>query len=354
MSYTTLARKKENLMIQPNFLGIGFPRAGTTYLWSVLRQHPQVFLPKNKELDFFTTLPPLNKIKENAGLLSRLYSNPSFINSRKYFNHFFKECNSDKIAVGEITPAYIAPHQASYDISSEDIALYIRQVLGGKIKLIANLRSPAQQIFSVFKFRLKVAALETLDDAIPIQIPNLKKNFYIQRKIASQYQFSEGIKAYLKHFKRKNFFFVSYEKDILDKSKNKDFFDNLCLFLGIDAFSAEAFTPFNEIINALDMNIIIPEKEMVVPTTEHGRGEDDPKSFTLQRGQFLIKTGWFPWDSIITLQSPQQLERIRLIKEQIEYGMPRDLEREINRFYYWDDIKQTEALTGLDLSYWYD
>lgn len=36
------------------------------------------------------------------------------------------------------------------------------------------------------------------------------------------------------------------------------------------------------------------------------------------------------------------------------YGMPRDLELEINRFYYWDDIKQTEALTGLDLSYWYD
>ena len=340
-------------MERPNFLGIGFPRAGTTYLWSVLRQHPQIFLPAEKELNFFTNLLSLKETKENIGMLSRFFPAPFPGNLSQYSNHF-KDCNPDKIAVGEITPGYIAPHQASYDISVRDIAFYIRKALGKNLKLIVNLRSPAQQIFSVFKFRLKVAALETLDDAIPIQIPNLKKNFYIQRKIASQYQFSEGIKAYLKHFKRKNFFFVSYEKDILDKSKNKDFFDNLCLFLGIDGFSAEAFTPFNEVINALDMNIIIPEKEMVVPTTEHGRGEDDPKSFTLQRGQFLIKTGWFPWDSIITLQSPQQLERIRLIKEQIEYGMPRDLEREINRFYYWDDIKETEALTGLDLSYWYD
>ena len=39
-------------MKRPNFLGIGFPRAGTTYLWSVLRQHPQIFLPEEKEINF--------------------------------------------------------------------------------------------------------------------------------------------------------------------------------------------------------------------------------------------------------------------------------------------------------------
>ncbi len=37
----------------PNFLVLGTYRAGTTWLHEVLRQHPQVFLPPEKELMFF-------------------------------------------------------------------------------------------------------------------------------------------------------------------------------------------------------------------------------------------------------------------------------------------------------------
>ena len=36
-----------------DFLGIGAPRAGTTWLWTVLRQHPQIWMPPRKELHYF-------------------------------------------------------------------------------------------------------------------------------------------------------------------------------------------------------------------------------------------------------------------------------------------------------------
>ena len=38
----------------PNFLVIGAMKAGTTSLFHYLRDHPQVFLPEEKELYFFT------------------------------------------------------------------------------------------------------------------------------------------------------------------------------------------------------------------------------------------------------------------------------------------------------------
>ena len=40
-------------MTGPDFLGIGMSRAGTTYLYRYLREHPQVWLPPIKELHFF-------------------------------------------------------------------------------------------------------------------------------------------------------------------------------------------------------------------------------------------------------------------------------------------------------------
>ena len=38
----------------PTFLVIGAPKCGTTTMWSLLRQHPGIFMPAKKELNFFT------------------------------------------------------------------------------------------------------------------------------------------------------------------------------------------------------------------------------------------------------------------------------------------------------------
>ena len=41
-------------MTLPTFLGIGVPRAGTTWLHTLLASHPDVYLPtKRKEIRFF-------------------------------------------------------------------------------------------------------------------------------------------------------------------------------------------------------------------------------------------------------------------------------------------------------------
>jgi hypothetical protein len=42
---------------KPDFLGIGMQRAGTTWLWSRLRTHPNVWMPPLKELHYFSRSP---------------------------------------------------------------------------------------------------------------------------------------------------------------------------------------------------------------------------------------------------------------------------------------------------------
>ena len=39
--------------IKPDFLIIGAPRAGTSWLWEMLKEHPDIDLPEVKEPFFF-------------------------------------------------------------------------------------------------------------------------------------------------------------------------------------------------------------------------------------------------------------------------------------------------------------
>jgi hypothetical protein len=41
--------------IKPGFFVVGAPKSGTTSLYSYLKQHPEIFLPRIKELNFFCT-----------------------------------------------------------------------------------------------------------------------------------------------------------------------------------------------------------------------------------------------------------------------------------------------------------
>ena len=59
----------------PNFLGIGAPRAGTTWLWTVLRAHPKIWMPPRKELHYFDRAEkyPTARHLQHEHLASRMF-----------------------------------------------------------------------------------------------------------------------------------------------------------------------------------------------------------------------------------------------------------------------------------------
>jgi len=86
----------------PNFIISGFPKCGTTSLHYYLAEHPEIFMPKQKELHFFT-----NKIlsKQIAGKGDKI-ALTTHVRSFKEYSKFFTVEKNYK-SVGETSPSYI-------------------------------------------------------------------------------------------------------------------------------------------------------------------------------------------------------------------------------------------------------
>lgn len=104
----------------PNFLIIGAPRAGTTWLAKIFYNHPDIYIPFEKELHFF---------------------DKHYEKGLAYYESFF-EGRKEETAVGEATPDYLSGIYSKYDVPS-----LIKQHLPN-VKLIVSLRNPVERVYS--------------------------------------------------------------------------------------------------------------------------------------------------------------------------------------------------------------
>lgn len=124
----------------PDFLIVGAAKSGTTSLHYYLKQHPQIFMPKVKELWFFAyrgeppSCIPL-WLKDEWGL--------RFSDLSDYTRHF-ADAGENQI-IGEISPIYLYRYEKT--ISN------IKEVYEGKykhLKIIMILRNPIERAWSHF------------------------------------------------------------------------------------------------------------------------------------------------------------------------------------------------------------
>lgn len=121
-------------MERPNFIGIGAQRAGTTWLYANLRQHPDVFLPETKELRYF-----------NFG-----YEH----GENSYLSHFAG--SKGETAVGEITPGYYWNRLALQRIAA----------FRPDMKLIFIVRAPVERAYSQYELYRDEFAGESFSEAL--------------------------------------------------------------------------------------------------------------------------------------------------------------------------------------------
>jgi hypothetical protein len=101
----------------PNFIGIGAPKSGTTWLFKCLDEHPEIFITPVKETLFFDYPYHESKIPE--------------------YEAYFSDA-AGAVAVGEISTNYLTSQQAP-----ERIRRHIPNV-----RLFVSLRNPLDQIYS--------------------------------------------------------------------------------------------------------------------------------------------------------------------------------------------------------------
>ncbi|SFQ51416.1 sulfotransferase family protein [Parafilimonas terrae] len=106
----------------PNFFCGGAPKSGTTTIYDILKQHPQVFLPKLKEPNFFN--------REDY-----------FKKGIEWYLKTFYNTSEEKKIIGDFTPSYLA---------SEMVPHRILSFIGKDVKFLFILRNPVDRAYSHF------------------------------------------------------------------------------------------------------------------------------------------------------------------------------------------------------------
>ena len=117
-------------MTLPDFLGVGTQKGGTTYLYELLKRHPQVFLAEPKEQHFFSL---------------------HWQRGADWYRRQFASAAESQIC-GEITPYYLFHPEAPARIQS----------LLPNVKLIVLLRDPVERALSQY-FHSRRLGLDHLD-----------------------------------------------------------------------------------------------------------------------------------------------------------------------------------------------
>lgn len=104
-------------LVLPDFLSIGSQKAGTTWLYENLRQHPELFLPDRKELNYFSSK-------------YRFFGMPL-----KAYSQYFQEAQGVK---GEVTPCENLPIRR---------IRFIKKIMPS-LKLILIIRNPVDRMWA--------------------------------------------------------------------------------------------------------------------------------------------------------------------------------------------------------------
>jgi hypothetical protein len=184
----------DNILL-PNFLGIGAERSGTTWLYNILKSHPEVYLcPFKKEINFFS-------YHYNKGI--------------EWYGRYFR--NEDPSisykAIGEITPIYIYLQHTPRIIA--------KSLPNSRFILI--LRNPVDRAISDYKFyKLNTGISQNFEELMRNKEEIYKKGLYTNQ-----------LKNWLEYFPKQRFLILIYEEMVrnpLDSLKKISEFLNIDLF----------------------------------------------------------------------------------------------------------------------------
>lgn len=118
----------------PHFLIVGAPKAGTTSLYRYLQQHPQIFMPENKEPRFFCG-----------------YATDVFEFGNKCFHAEIVSTKADYLALFQGAPAGAISGEASTDYLSCPQAANRIHAWNPSAKIIIMLRNPVDRAYSEYQ-----------------------------------------------------------------------------------------------------------------------------------------------------------------------------------------------------------
>jgi hypothetical protein len=288
------------------FFCIGAQKAGTTTLNDILKQNPEICLPREKETHFFS-LPEKNR----AGALH-------------YFQVYF-EANrlSECSIVGEVDPSYCF-FEGTADRIFEQLAPNY------SLKFIFILRDPVRRAYSHYLMSWR-RGFETLGfkEALKKEASRVREPFgRNQFSYVTRGYYHKQIEAYLRFFDVGQFLFLSFEDDLI--AQPPETFKRIHEFLGLEPFNYRFDLKSNPASKPRSTLI----RDMIF--------KDSP-------GKRLLKK-LIPSDRL-KQKVRAQINRLNSRKDTVSRLSP-EVYREIWQTYYPEEIDRLRALTPMEFKSW--
>lgn len=190
----------------PDFLGIGPPRTGTTWLERILRG--RAGLPKDiKETQFFVW-------RYQLGL--------------EWYAAHFRECPPD-LPAGEFAPTYFDSPEARDRIA--------RDLPGCRI--ICTLRDPAERLYSHYRLWRKIGYTKS-----PFEHAAFK-----HRQLLDTARYADHLKGWMDRFGRERVLVLLHDDLLADR---QGFIDRVCDFIGIARFDVSRIESADNRVHAVE------------------------------------------------------------------------------------------------------
>ncbi len=228
----------------PDFLGIGAPRCGTSWLWENLRWHPDIWMPATKEIHYFDRLakgcsgnvfqklfgrPKHSRmwrrwIRKEWGKLRSDFDRQRFLWDLKYFFGAYNDAWYASLfaagrgkVTGEITPSYSM-------LGLKDIK-HIHDIMP-EIKIIFLMRNPVDMVWSF----IKLTFCNLLGNPVSaISLEEALKRAGLSG-VALMSNYARTFKNWLTFFPEQQFFIGFFEEV---KNDPGDFLLRIYKFLGV-------------------------------------------------------------------------------------------------------------------------
>lgn len=213
----------------PTFICAGGAKCGTTSLYEYLKQHPQIFLPDQKELHFFS-YPELKKQPEGPGMREVL---KGLCKTQEEYAGHYKKAKKGMIS-GDISPSYLVFPEAIPRMKA-----FLENP-----KIIIMLRDPVDRVFSQYMHLRRAAREElTFEKALEAEEQRKASNWGDMWHYTASGFYFEHVSNYINAFGRDNVMVIlSHEM-----RKNPDkILQEVFQFIGVDPnFKVNTSEEFN-------------------------------------------------------------------------------------------------------------
>lgn len=299
----------------PNFLIVGAAKSGSTSLYHYLNQHPEVYMPINKEPNFMVSDYQLKTSPECPSF--KLDRKRMVFDDREYFQ-LFDDCMDEHKAIGEATVTYL--------YKPDEAIPKIKKYLGDP-KIIIILRNPVKRAFSQYSYVCELGMEnEIFQDAIEKESSRLRENWSSTFAYVDQGRFYSQVKSYMEAFS--NVKLIILEEFVKDEQK---YLKEIFQFLNIDDSFKNSFDEEHNVSG-------VPRFKFFHKLLVH----DNPV-------KSVVKGLLRPVFSEDKLRSLGRNARTLNQGEKLELNSE---DEDFLREEYKADIIQLEQLTGLNLNIW--